>query len=157
MNIFLVRRVVTTSLPFALVSIAIVTALLWSLGFTLLSHEDRINAETLVGLHLSAAKFCMWFLLGYGSIQAFGVRIELNKLSLLEEGTYRVHAQAEFSAWTDIDRNFNDEYALTELKKIDSQRVKISGDEDTSKWLFMLGVALFFFLSVFEIVYPAFK
>ena len=68
-----------------------------------------------------------------------------------------MHAQAEFSAWTDIDRNFNDEYALTELKKIDSQRVKISGDEDTSKWLFMLGVALFFFLSVFEIVYPAFK
>ena len=119
--------------------------------------ENRLTTENIVNQYLYTAKFCMWFLLGYGAMQVLGVKMEFDELSILEKDTYRAHAQAEFNTWSDLDRKTNDDEALDKLSKIDNRRVRITGDTVTANWLWGIGVVLFFFISLFEIIYPAFK
>lgn len=157
MKNILIKHVVTRSIFPSIMMILGVTTLFAAVGFIPLYFEGRLNSENWYSLIINTAKFSMWFFLGYGGIQAFGLRIEIEQLKHLEDAKYLAHARADFEPWTQMNRNMQDEQTLIDIQKIDEQRVRISGDDKTAFWLFNIGVTLFFLISVIELLYPAFK
>jgi len=95
--------------------------------------------------------------LGYGGFQALGLRFEQENLSELEDQKYLAHARVDFEPWTQMNRDMQDEKTLKDINKVDSQHLRISGDDKTALCLFGIGIALFFVISVAELWYPAVK
>jgi hypothetical protein len=157
MKNFLVKYIVTRSFFPSIMMILGVTFLFALGGFIFLWGEGRLSQENWYSLIINTAKFSMWFFLGYGGIQAFGVRLETEKLKDLEDAKYLAHARADFEPWTEMNRNLQDQKTLEDIQKIDEQRVRISGDDKTAFWLFSVGVTLFVLTSLIELLYPAFK
>ncbi|MFM2623025.1 hypothetical protein [Vibrio owensii] len=157
MRLFFTKYVVTKGFRCSLLQISLVTILFFLLGYVFLKGEHKLTLDNFVSLSLNTVKFSMWFFFGYGALQALGIRIEKNKLTELSDKRYRAHAQEELNIWTDMARNDNDEGALKDLAKIDSQFARIKGDQKTANKLWVVGFIMFLVVSVFEIIYPAFK
>ena len=157
LKVFFTKLVVTQDLFISFLQVCAVTFIFYELGHSFLGWKNRMTDENILSLYLNSAKFGMWFLFGYGAIQLFGVKIEKEKLYQLENQYYRTHAQKELYIWTDLDRSTNDDNTLKKVDVVDKQLAKVKGDHETAKWLWVIGFVLFLSISLFEIIYPAFK
>ncbi len=137
--------------------IIIITVLYGLVGWLFHWGEGKDSATNLITLANNTLKFCSWFLLGYGTLQALGRKIEFENIENAVDQADVIVQYSSFDVYTNAEKSKVSEDKNTVYKEKVNDLDEIEKDDQTIFKLYMFGIVLFFITSLVDIVLPAFK
>ncbi|WP_041521593.1 hypothetical protein [Gilvimarinus agarilyticus] len=149
------KLIKTQSFTYNLCMIFIVSLLAAIIGLLVYCINDKTTTLDWFNLANSVFKFSSWFMFGYGTLQAFGRRIEHDNI---EQKIIKVDQEAlKCTQNENSNRQDMNEKSLEVYEEQINELERIENDDKTTVKLYCLGVVVFLLTTLADIILPAFQ
>ena len=150
------QAIKTQTLKYNFFLIAGVSILFALIGIFFYNQQGKTTLVDWLNLANSVFKFSAWFMFGYGTLQAFGRKIENanidEKIKKIDQKVIKNKINPVNAEKTSKIEKESDQVYEEQLKALDL----IKGDDRTALILYFWGIVLFLVTSLGDIILPAF-